>query len=133
MLGIILIASIAMKTNATENVTCFMNKIEAVHSTKNKISVRSDHSINITNSGAANTYRIEYRNQFMNGGFWTDNNRQQYDIKLLEGKSYTESSILTNDLMFSKSQSFETQAVTTITMNGKILKQCLNKNVAIIY
>lgn len=133
MLCICLLAVISSKVTASENVSCFMQKIEATHSTKDKRTVNSYHNILIINEGSEKTYHIDHRNQFMSGSYWYDNNRKQYDITLQYGQDHAENFALSNELIFSKAQQFETQAVTTISLNGKILKHCFNKNVALIY
>jgi hypothetical protein len=133
MLCICLLAAISLNANAKEDISCFMQKIEAVHSSKDKRTVTSYHNILIINEDSAKTYHIDHRNQFMSGNFWVDNNRKQYDVTLQHAQDHAEFFALSNELIFSKAQQFETQAVTTISVNGKILKQCINKNVALIY
>lgn len=135
MLCIISVAAlVAGHAVASESVTCFMNKIEAEHSNIELRNVRSNHSINITNeSNVAVTYTIDLRNQIMSGAWWADNKKLQYNVTLQPGQNVTEAKVLSNDLLFASSRSFQTQAVTTVSIGGRQLKQCLAQNVGIIY
>lgn len=135
MLCIISVAAmVAGPVVASEDAGCFMNKIEAEHSNTELRNVRSNHSINITNeTNAAITYTVELRNQIMSGAWWADNQKLQYNVTLQPGQNVTEAKVLSKDLLFVSSRSFQTQAATTVSVGGRQLKQCLSQNVGIIY